>query len=730
MTTLTANAVIQAVDRFSGPIGRMAGALGALHSRAAGVVDRTAAATRKLQAAATPTAIGLGLMIHKTQEFEKKALGARIATIADALERVGGVATINHKRIAQEGDAIRASALAISKLYGVSPTGLMEAAEAAAKMGIELKKAEAVMKASAIWKMADPDIGYGKGAEFLGTLGLQFRAPTEIDKYNAWIKAVADKIALTASATRTSISRIQEGFRQFSGTFATFGGTIDQASALLGGMTQGGLLDVESGTALKSSALRFIRPTIEGTAALAALGIDRRNYMDLTGADPRRAANQLMQLFPGYISKTAKWGLYRQLAAAQKSGLGADPEFINRIAAQIQKLTKGRETIEDVHGKVLTAITTSGGKVDFFKYLGDIAKLVETGKISDAQMGVIFEGRHLARMKTLFRQWPEVMRILKIITGAKGEGLDATRDLYKDSAFGRWEMAMASLERAMIRLRSSEGITGLINQFERLAGAIADLPPGAVQTVGYLVAALGGLATAGVIASGVGLLATSLAVIGSKIILVGALLFGLGYAAYWVYENWDEVKAKLGEVWDAIKQKAADIGAAIKRALPGPLRAAVEAIQWVIENWSTLVARVETGVERIKAALSSMATNLKAGNPAPILKHAPGPLGMLFKAWDWWNKSSAPATGGPSVPSTGAPLIRDLNPAAGPRTIDVTGKVQAEGSVTGKVQVDITVRDSAGRPVERKSTTGDLRGPLKTGKTMPDVTGPAAGGPR
>lgn len=727
MTTLTANAVIQAVDRFSGPIGRMAGALGALHSRAAGVVDRTAAATRKLQAAATPTAIGLGLMIYKTQEFEKKALGARIATIADALERVGGVATINHKRIAQEGDAIRASALAISKIYGVSPTGLMEAAEAAAKMGIELKKAEAVMKASAIWKMADPDIGYGKGAEFLGTLGLQFRAPTELDKYNAWIKAVADKIALTASATRTSISRIQEGFRQFSGTFATFGGTIDQASALLGGMTQGGLLDVESGTALKSSALRFIRPTIEGTAALAALGIDRRNYMDLTGADPRRASNQLMQLFPGYISKTAKWGLYRQLADAQKSGLGADPEFINRIAAQIQKMTQGRETIEDVHGKVLTAITTSGGKVDFFKYLGDIAKLVETGKISDAQMGVIFEGRHLARMKTLFRQWPEVMRIMKIITGAKGEGLDATRELYKDSAFGRWEMAIASLERALIRLRSSEGITGLISQFERLAAAIADMPPGAVQTVGYLVAALGGLATAGVVASGIGLLASSLAVLGVKIIAIGAVIGGIGYAAYQLYQNFEYVKSGLASIAEWAKSA---VLATLANALAGPFTALFRILSDVMGAWQSFVGSIETGVERILAAFSKLTGAMRA--ISGVMKWAPGPLGLMFRGLDALGKTSgsAPATGGPSVPSTGAPLIRDLNPAAGPRTIDVTGKVHAEGSVTGKVQVDITVRDSAGRPVERKSTTGDLRGPLKTGRTMPDVTGPAAGGPR
>lgn len=57
---------------------------------------------------------------------------------------------------------------------------------------------------------------------------------------------------------------------------------------------------------LKSTALRFIRPTLGGVSALSAAGIDRSKYMDLTGADPRRGTAQLMAQFGAYLGKEDK----------------------------------------------------------------------------------------------------------------------------------------------------------------------------------------------------------------------------------------------------------------------------------------------------------------------------------------------------------------------------------------------------------------------------------------
>src|SRR5690349_20372140 len=108
---LRANAIITAVDRFSGPVGRMAGALNALTR----VSNRTAAiaqSARRVGSALTgPMAIGLGAVIASTQEFEKNALGLRIASIADAMDRFGN---IDHSKIAKDADALKSSSLAAS----------------------------------------------------------------------------------------------------------------------------------------------------------------------------------------------------------------------------------------------------------------------------------------------------------------------------------------------------------------------------------------------------------------------------------------------------------------------------------------------------------------------------------------------------------------------------------------------------------------------------------------
>jgi len=669
---LNANAVITAVDRFSGPVGRMAGALNAL-TRVSNRANAVATSARRAGSAmAGPMAMGLGAIIYGTQEFEKKALGLRIASIADSMDRFGN---IDHGKIARDAEAIKASSLATSTMLGVSPTGLIEAAEAAAKMGIALKQADAIMRTSAILNMIDPDVGHGTAAELMGTLGLQFKAPTDADGYSKWIAATGDKIAMVASATRTSVSRIQDGLRQFSGVFATFGASIDETGALLGGMVQGGLMDEESGTALKSSALRFIKPTFEGTAAMTALGIDRRNYMDLTGSDPYRATNQLMRMFTGYIKKDNKAWILNELQKAQKEGRGADPEHIDRIAGYINNLTGDKETIEDTYLKVLNTITSAGGKVDIFKYLSDVAGMVKDGKISDAQLATIFEGRHIARMKTLFNQWGEVMRVLDISQRAQGQGLDAAKLEYQQSAYGRWESALSSLQRAAIRLRETDGINAVVTSLGNLANAVASMPSGAIEVIGKTAAAFVALSavgwTLGGVAMGISAVAAALgafaAIPSAPILAVSAALATL-------------VTAMTG--WESIANAA-----------------------------KVLSETFQTIGNAISSFMSSIGGVLEKLNLMPKIEKS----GAATNTYDYGAYRH-----GVNPDGTPKGMIRDIDPNAGPQTVDVTGRVDAnvQGTVQGRVDVEVTVK--GGGEVTKKSG-GDLKGSLQTGKSMSDA---------
>lgn len=724
---MSVNLVANALIRFStSGLNSVVGAAGALNrfgNRAgtviAGGMDRARNAASRLNSASLQAAAGIGAIVYRTQEFEKKALGARIATIADAMQRVNGNILVDHTRIAREGELIKQQALDISRAYGVQPTGLMEAAEAAAKMGISLEKAEAIMRTSALLNMADPEQGFGQAAKFLGTLSKQFRAPEGTKDFGKWILSTGDKIATVASGTRTSISNIEEGFRQFSGVFATFGATVDQSAALVGAMSQGGLLDVESGTALKSFALRFIRPTLGGVAALSAAGFDRSKYMDLTGADPRKGTNQLMQQFGAYLGKADKARILQMLSAAQKAGKGADPAHIDKVAAYIQNRTGGKEAYEDTYLKVLNTITTAGGEVKLFEYIGDIAKAFKENRLSPAQLAEIGEGRHISRMMTLFQQWGEVERLMGLINGLGGEGLDATKVEYLKSSFGKWQSAMASLDRSLIRIRESDAFSSVIATFERFSGAIASMPDGQAEKLTALAVGIAALAGSPL----------AIAVAG-----VAALAKAMDYSS--------DVRKKASAMTDAELQTAHDElpfwakGASIykdelrkRRVSRGEEKPGVFDSWW--QEWSrpntsvspdlmSALERMPVPFERVKRSPPDLWSQSGDWQPPPgwIGEDAWGGIpskGKKRHPLSWAGRSAVPY----SDPGQG--MVRDIVPTAGPQTIDITGRVQADATVTGSADVtvnnEITVRvEGPGTVVNQTGRGGTANVPLNTGK--------------
>lgn len=726
---LRANAIISFTTRGLGSVTSAAGALNRFGSRAgtmiAGGLDRARNAASRLNSASLQAAAGIGAIVYRTQEFEKKALGARIATIADAMQRVNGRIVVDHARIAREGELIKQQALDISRAYGVQPTGLMEAAEAAAKMGISLEKAEAIMRTSAMLNMADPEQGFGQAAEFLGTLSKQFRAPEGSKEFGQWILSTGDKIATVASGTRTSISNIEEGFRQFSGVFATFGATVDQSAALVGAMSQGGLLDVESGTALKSFALRFIKPTLGGVAALSAAGFDRSKYMDLTGADPLKGTMQLMRQFGAYLGKQDKERILQMLSAAQKAGKGADPAHIDKVAGYIQKRTGGKEAYEDTYLKVLNTITTAGGEVKLFEYIADIAKAFKENRLSPAQLAEIGEGRHISRMMTLFQQWGEVERLMGLINGLGGEGLDATRVEYLISSFGKWQSAMASLDRSLIRIRESDAFSSVIATFERFSGAIASMPDGQAEKLTAL--AVGIAAIAG----------SPLAIAVAGVAALAKVMGGIG-----------EAKAAIA---DAKTMPDDQLNAIVEKMTPEQRRLTPEGQEWQkrryargADEWpllnrllgidptggdkplttatsDTMLFRSAPGIKQMPPfhAVSRNPPNLGAGSWSP----PPGWIGE--DAWSgatggkkrapWYTRSAVPYS------DPGHSMVRDIVPTAGPQTIDITGRVQADATVTGSADVtvnnEITVRvEGPGTVVNQTGRGGTANVPLNTGK--------------
>lgn len=655
---LRANAIITAVDRFSTPVRTMAGALNGFGAGFAGRAAAVSTAMSRMgRSLSGPTAFGLGATIYATQEFERRLLGVQLAAMA-AKDQFGNLRQVNDVKLLQrEAEALKKSVMGLSEQLGFSPAGLMQAAEAAAKLGVSLQQAESVARNAAIWNMAEQSYEPEKAAEFLGKLAAMFNAPSDAAAYNTWMDATADKIATVAAASPTDIASFSEGLRQFAGAFAQSGGTIDQASALLATATKYGQDDIETGTAIKMGLVRLISPTLGHASALSAAGIDRSKYLDMAAADPRRSVNQLVQLFPGYIDKALKQSLYQQLTAAFKSGRGADLSFIGEIAGTLNKATGSKESIDDTHMKVLNAIVTSGGKVDYYGYLRDIAEMQKQGKFSDAAFIEAFTKFHYSKMKALLGNPEDMDQYLGLSQSATGRGQSTRAQAYSESAAGRWEASISALNRALTRLRETDGINNLVSAFGRLADGVASLPTPAIETIGGLAAGMLALGAVGWTVSGVAAVAGVLPTLARGLSLLALSPLGLGILAA-------GAAGYLG--WEAYKNS--------------------DAIAAKIDEWKNSV-------------------------------------GSFFT--DMWNEQ--PAVAAPSVPPSRdrfdfgqRGLIRDIEPTAGPQTIDVTGRVRADvqGTVAGRMEVDVKV---IGPGIVTQKSGGELRGSLNTGKSMPDA---------
>lgn len=726
MSQMHATAVITAVDRASPVFARVAQQAHLAASKYEALAGRMDAITGSLKSAASafalPAVAAMGALIHRTQEFEKALVGVQVANIADNLK--DGV--VNFEAIRDAAEQTKKHALVLSAAMSLGPTGFVKAAEAAQKMGLDETRSRKLMELSGAVHIQDRQISQEKATEFLGTVGLQFGAGKDGRNYNDEITRYANQWLAVANMTRTSASRLEEGLRQFAPLYASLGESFGDTASLVGAMTQAGLMDTESGTALKSMANRFLNMTHTGRDAMLVSGlwdrIQQEKLIDMSGTTARQGMLNLKQLFAGRIAKGDENPLRDLLEEGQKGGLYTDAAYQQRLFAHINKITGAKDapTMESNQEKVLTALLTGGGRIQMARILELMAKMQEEGQLTDAQLGKIGEGRHIARYKALFRMMPEFKKLQGAIKGINSEFTDAGTKLWTESDAGKWEAAVASVDRALVRLRSSGGVRGLIQSLETFAAAIANAPQVLVEFGGKALAASIGIGALGVAMAGVARAAVVIA--GSP--LLKALLVGGGAAALFASPLF----------MGADRLDARDLPIETLFGPGAPILQTVERLQTLGAELANTFGATATSVGGLVDAVKSL-FGMDASNSLLL-----GSLQTLNAAIDgltasvvYWRTVAGAAATGQSLPS-----IRGYGPARARAADDAvnSGLTSAEPSGipklmrdiyrsisdrvtvggTAEVQVKVTV-DGPGTATQ----PAPLRVPLNVGRSLPDA---------
>lgn len=733
MTTLTATAIISAIDRAS-PVFAKVGAQAAAAARVyGGMAQQINQAGRAVATNfSAPALLGIGAVIARTQDFEKAVAGVRIAGIADNLK--DGV--VDFKKLREEADKTQEAALKISEALRLSPTGIIKAGEAAGKMGLAGDKANKLMEMAGSVHVQDREMSPEKAAEFIGTMGILYNAGKERE-YGQDITKLTNQWLAVANMTRTSASRIEGGLRQFAPLYASLGEDFAHTSALVGAMVQGGLTDIESGTALKSLAVRMLKPTRDGMDAMRIAGIDRAKFMNLEPVSARKAFANLKAITDQQVGKK-DWAPIQQMlqeGEAKKSFL--DPEWQQSFLQAYNTATKANtQEARDANAeRMALSLLAGGGKIRMYDLIKEFGAKLESGELTNQGMAQIGEGRHLSRYKALFKLIPEAEKLLGVLKGINNEMTGSGNKIWRESAAGQWEGMVAAIDRMLTRIRETKGFGGLVSGLESIATAMDRMAKTNPDTLNAIVTGL--LAFAGLGAAGavIGMLASGLGTIAAALAspAMVALLAGGGLAAMlgaFNVENGQAVVNLLSAVAGAVGQISGGIGDAVSglQSLLNMNPSEGAGLAALLNGMAANINLITAGLRTIREASSSPSkhtgdpydpmgmADAQAGRQRESKKAVDDVAGLLFP---WLKKGHEDLNKQPLIREQSAPFANGV-PFWPPFVPNPLSSLQ--GTVTGEVTSKVVVEvKGPGQVVENQGGTGKVNGSLNSGKSMPDV---------
>lgn len=339
---------------------------------------------------------------------------AAIGMVRSALERnkagnfteaLGGVAHSERLEIEKYADTIAAK-------YG-NATGIIKTFNEALKGGFSVAAAKgslaAILEGSIIGDMPADEVA-GAVSKIVTQYGLSMKT---VEDASASSRRIADNLAYGANATSASMREMIDAYKFVGAAASAAGENIESTNALIIALNKAGQSGSEAGVALRSAYVRLLKPTKEGRASMARLGLDYGNYV--SGGKRTGAGIAAGLSASGFDMSGSEKAIDEALANNEGNIENQRKAIYNAVVSKF-----GAEAAQD-RQKVLDAVdsafTLAGSKVDLTKLLIDLKKKGAT----QGDLSRLFEGRQSVRMLSLLKA--DLEGILKSINeGAPGYG--------------------------------------------------------------------------------------------------------------------------------------------------------------------------------------------------------------------------------------------------------------------------------------------------------------------
>ncbi|MBR1131911.1 phage tail tape measure protein [Bradyrhizobium iriomotense] len=302
-------------------------------------------------------------------------------------EALGGVSHSERLEIENFADSIAAK-------YG-SATNTLKALNEMLKAGFSVPGAKgsiaSILEGSIVGDMPAAEVA-GAVSKIVTQYGLSMRT---VEDASASSRRIADNLAYGANATSASMKDMMEAYKFVGSAASAAGESIESTNALIIALNKAGQLGPEAGVALRSAYVRLLKPTKEGRAAMARLGLD---YGDYVSGGKRTGAGVAAGLSAnGFDMAGSEKDIDAALASNEGNTEKQRKAIYDAVVAKFgSEAAKDRESVLQA---VDAAFTMAGSKVDLTKLLIDLKKKGAT----QGDLARIFEGRQSVRMLSLLK---------------------------------------------------------------------------------------------------------------------------------------------------------------------------------------------------------------------------------------------------------------------------------------------------------------------------------------
>lgn len=401
-----------------------------------------------------PVAFGAAAMFRPA--LERDRAGNRI-------EAMGGASPAERKDIEQYAESIASK-------FG-SATKVLVGFNSLLKAGLTVPAAkgsiDTVMKGAAIGDTT-PDVA----GDAVAKVAAQFKLPMDsVEQAGAVTKRVLDNLVYSANATVGSFDDAVQAFKFVGGAAAAAGASVEEANGLSIALIKAGQKGSEAGVALRSMFVSLVKPSKQGLATLAKLGLNLGDYVQ----GGRQTGDALAKGFAAQGIDITPRALDAALASS------ADAEKQRQAVLAAVRAHVGEGGAQDNHALVEAVndvFAVSGNRIDLPKFVADLKKR----GAAQGDIARIFQGQQSSRIASLLASdLPGIMEQLRTAMPGSVDVAFAKTSQGLEAAVNRMSAAWENFNVAIVSVAKSE-VVGVLESLADSVKRLSESNPALLRT--------------------------------------------------------------------------------------------------------------------------------------------------------------------------------------------------------------------------------------------------------